>query len=160
MLSRGLVLVEKEGWLAKEERHDKVADKVAAVPVCVCVAVVCSFCGVCGRGGALGLQLCVPSYFRQPLCPCVFPYALPLFRLFCFNFVSYVFFSYHTSLQVCQRCYSIRLCLGLVPFFGHGAGADAYLLGRRFFSFFAISQPLRWQEQLDLSRCRAGSGSS
>ena len=36
MLSRGLVLVEKEGWLAKEERHDKVADKVAAVPTCVC----------------------------------------------------------------------------------------------------------------------------
>lgn len=77
MLSWGLVLVEKEGWLAKEERHDKVADKVAAVPVCVCVAVVCSFCGVCGRGTRLVCSCAFPATFDSHFAPVFSPMHCP-----------------------------------------------------------------------------------
>ena len=78
MLSWGLVLVEKEGWLAKEERHDKVADKVAAVPVCVCVAVVCSFCGVCGRGVRAWFAAVRSQLLSTATLPLCFPLCIAL----------------------------------------------------------------------------------
>ena len=78
MLSWGLVLVEKEGWIAKEERHDKVADKVAAVPACVCVWLWCARSLACVVGGTRLVCSCAfPATFDSHFAPVFSPMHCP-----------------------------------------------------------------------------------